>query len=308
MGGTSRRGRWALWFVAMLAVAGLVASGCSSGGSSKAETTTGGSGDSGSGAAPAEIAHRATFEIDGADMAYSFPEPTAPSGNVTVTFVNKDKTLPHQAQLFVLHPGVTVDQFTKALLSPAGEGAVVPLADPAGGPNAVGPGERSSVVVDLKPGATYMVVCALPAADGKPHYAHGMIGQFTVSSTSGGAAAPKAASTITLSDFAFHVPEGIDWSNPVAVVNHGSEPHELAILAPAQGKTVSDVEQALETELQGPPPFTEHGGVGAIPPGMTQVFTPQLKPGSYLLACFVVDPKTMKPHYMLGMVRPFTVA
>jgi hypothetical protein len=244
-------------------------------------------------------------------MGYSFPQSSAPAGWVTIELVNNDPQLPHQAQLFRLHDGTTVDQFSKALMTPEGEGAVIGMADPAGGPNAISGSSPITTFVHLDPGATYMVICAIPAPDGKPHYAHGMINHFTVEQSAGAASEPVSASTVTLSNFMFTVPDDVDWSQPVDVANKGSEPHELVIVGAAPGKSLDDVKAAIAappgSAPAGPPPYVFHGGVAAIAPGTDQVFQPDLEPGDYLLVCFITDPATGKPHFALGMLTPMSV-
>lgn len=260
-------------------------------------------------AAPAELP---LFEIDaeanGTSMSYKFPKDTAPAGWVDVRLVNQGQQTSHEAQLFLLHDGVTPDQFTQALLGPAGEGGVVSMADPTGGPNAIVQGGTADAYVELKPGATYMVICPITGADGKPHYSHGMIGHFTVSSTPGTASEPAASSTLTLKDFSFDVPDSTSWHGLVKVVNDGTQPHEMSILKPTEGHTVEDIENYFKAAPTGPPPFVGAGGVTAIDPNTSQTFVSSLQPGKYLLICFVVDPKTHQPHFMLGMTKAIDVS
>ncbi len=306
----------------VLAAAGLVsACGSDSGGASSADAgaeATQAAGATEAGGAQTQKQKQATYEIDADEttadgrMSYTLPAGEAPAGTVTVTLKNNDTMMPHQAQLMKLHPGVTVEQFTKAIDGPGGVGAVVPLADFAGGPNAVMPGGESSVTLQLDPGATYMVICQIPGPGGKPHYALGMIGHFTTAPTAGSDAWPTTDATVTMSDFKYTEPSSIDWNKPVTVVNDGDQPHEMAVLAPAPGRTMDDVRAALAAPEgagagSGPPPYESFGGVAAAAPGQKQQTTLDLEPGDYLLVCFVVDPATGKPHYMLGMEQPITV-
>jgi hypothetical protein len=306
-----------------LALAGCTGSGTSpspttptSSSSASVPASAAASSPAGSPSATAAAALPPTFEIDATmsasgTMGYTFPQSTAPAGWATIELVNQDHQLPHQAQLFRLHDGTTVDAFTTALMTPAGEGAVMSLADPMGGPNAISGSSPVTAYVKLDPGATYMVICAIPAPDGQPHYAHGMIGHFSVGQTAGSATPPAAASTITLTDFAFGVPDGVDWSKPIDVANKGTEPHELVIVGAAPGKTLDDVKAALQappgSAPAGPPPYVFFGGVGAIAPGSDEVFQPQVAAGDYLLVCYITDPATGKPHFALGMLLPITV-
>jgi hypothetical protein len=268
-----------------------------------------GSGTDTGSVAPTELP---IFEIDaegnGTTMSYKFPKDTAPAGWVDVRLVNQDEQMSHEAQLFLLHDGATPDQFTQALNGPAGEGGVISMADPTGGPNATAPGGTTDTYVNLKPGATYMVICPITGPAGKPHYDHGIIDHFTVGTAPGATSGPSSDSTVTLKDFAFEVPDNTSWYGTVKVVNDGSEPHELAILKPAQGHTVEDIENYFKGAPAGPPPFVGAGGVAAIAPHSNQTFVSSLQTGDYLLICFVVDPKTHKPHFMLGMTKAIHVS
>jgi hypothetical protein len=258
-------------------------------------------------------ATRPVYEIDATGaMRFELPKAKAPAGWVTVKLVNQDPTMPHEANLFRLHSGVTPAQFTSALQGPGGEGAVAALADSVGGPAAVSGSRPASTVVDLKPGATYMVICNVQGADGKPHWAHGMVGHFTVRDRRASVPAPTAKSTVTLVDNSFEVPVDVDWSGSIDVVNRSTDDaHQMQILAPAPGKTIADVEAALKappgSAPAGPPPYVGAGGVSAIGPGEHQVFDANLQPGQYLLVCFVADAQTHLPHFLTGMLAPITV-
>ncbi len=254
-----------------------------------------------------------TFEIDASmPYKYSFPTSEAPSGYVTVKLVNNDTQMPHQAQLVKLHDGVSFAKFKSDLLGKIGEGAMMMDGTPAGGPNSAGPKQSSSAIVDLAPGATYAVVCNIPAPDGKPHYTHGMVSSFTVSTKPGVTTAPAAASTLKLIDFGFEGAADVNWSKPVRVTNTGKAPHEVAILGPAPGKTLADIHANLFAKpgtTSGPPPYRAYGGVGAIAPGTSEVFQPKLPKGKYYLVCFVSGPASgMQPHFMKGMITQITVS
>lgn len=254
-----------------------------------------------------------TFKIN-VEMPYKFtlPESEAPSGFVRVELTNNDKQMAHHAQLIELRKGVAFETFKADVMGPIGEGAFFKDGSVAGGPNAVGPNMTSSAIVDLKPGATYAVVCTIPAPDGKTHTSHGMIASFTVSEDPGVTEAPEASSSIELVDFGFKGVEGADWTKPVEVKNTGTEPHELLILGAAKDKTLDDVKKALSApngSSSGPPPYVTYGGITAIAPGASQVFTPDVPKGDYLLICFVPDAKkNMMPHFVEGMIQPFTVS
>lgn len=304
--------------IALVAAGALVigAAGCSSSGSSVKSNSKSGSPTTplnGKSLLPTSQSSMPTFQID-AEMPYKFvlPESTAPSGYVTIKLTNKDKTMEHQAQLVKLRDGVTFAKFKSDITGPAGDAAMMMDGSPAGGPNAIGPGQSDTSIADLVPGATYAVVCNIPAPDGKSHAAHGMITSFTVSEKPGMKVAPPFSSTIKLVDFSFGLPAKVDWSKPIMMTNDGKQSHEMAILAAAPGKTLADVQKALKappgSAPAGPPPYRVVGGIAAIAPGTSQVFQPELPAGKYLLVCFIPDSAPPHlPHFMKGMITEVTV-
>jgi uncharacterized cupredoxin-like copper-binding protein len=308
-----------LALIAAGALVVVVGAGCSSSGSTSSSKTTSNDASSttrliGKSMLPTTKAALPTFEID-AEMPYKFvlPEATAPSGYVQIKLVNKDTSMEHQAQLVKLRDGVSFAKFKSDLTGPVGDAAMMMDGTPSGGPNAIGPGGSDTSITNLAPGATYAVVCNIPAPDGKSHAAHGMITSFTVSTKPGVTNAPGAASTIKLIDFAFGVPKDVDWTKPIKMENQGKQAHEMAILAAAPGKTLADVQKALKTPPgtapAGPPPYEVVGGIAAIAPGGSQVFQPKLKAGKYLLVCFIPDSAPPHlPHFMKGMMTEVDVS
>lgn len=94
------------------------------------------------------------------------------------------------------------------------------------------------------------------------------------------------------------------------LVNHGSQSHQAQIAKFRPGVGVADFKALLKA---GHPEqviglFSGfYGGPNAIQPGHTQTTFENLTAGTYLLLCFVPDPKTGMPHYAMGMYAPFTV-
>ncbi len=48
--------------------------------------------------------------------------------------------------------------------------------------------------------------------------------------------------------------------------------------------------------------------MGGLVAGKSALVAVDLTPGNYVALCFIPDPKTRKPHFMLGMATPFTVS
>lgn len=109
-------------------------------------------------------------------------------------------------------------------------------------------------------------------------------------------------------DYAFVMPDRItggvvamDFSNP------GRELHEYSLSRLDPGKTLADVDEVLAKGDEPPGWVHDIGGVPVLTPGARITITRKLRPGNYLLLCFIPDPKG-KPHYALGMKRLVEVA
>jgi hypothetical protein len=255
---------------------------------------------------PVVRAATADVTIIGRDYAFDLPS-TVPAGLVHLTFLNQGKE-EHEAQLFLLKPGVTEAQLLKVLQEQGPPSGPLP-ATTAGGSNAIGPGQRQEVYLTLQPG-TYEAVCFTSGADNVPHIAKGMYKSFTVTGTAGTATPPTADGTVTMKDFAFGLPAVITQAKPLTlqVINNGPSEHEMALLKLLPGKTVQDAIAFAQAENPtGPPPGDAAGGLAAIEPGATGWVTLNLAPGTYFVACFVPD-NSGKPHVADGMYTSFTVA
>jgi hypothetical protein len=276
--------------LASLAIA-IVLSAC---GSAVASTPAG------SGAAIPEITIKAS------DYAFEVPDQIE-AGLVTVNLVNDGHEL-HHAQIIRLNEGVTPEQFQTALQQdPA---AAFPLIMFVGGPGVVDPGRHSKVTLELSPGQ-YMLLCFIPSHDGVPHLAKGMIKPIEVVAHTDhdhpSVSEPKADAVVKLMDFSFVLPSEIKAGKQLwQVVNEGPQPHEIAIMKLAEGKTMADV-QAFMQAPQGAPPFASVGGFQAINPDASGWLHLDLEPGNYVAICHVPDPASGHAHAELGMILPFSV-
>ena len=90
--------------------------------------------------------------------------------------VQNDATQPHEVFIAKLEPGVSAEQFLVAL-EKGGPAAGIAV----GGTTGIAPGGVNYITLQLEPG-TYALYCFAPdAKDGKPHVAHGMMRELTVS-------------------------------------------------------------------------------------------------------------------------------
>jgi uncharacterized cupredoxin-like copper-binding protein len=290
-------------------VAGLAFAGCSSSskGSSSTIPTSGTAGTT----TTAKPTTRPQVTFIAKDYSFVVPSNALPAGYVDVTLKNEG-TQDHQMQIVELGAS-TFDQFKAAAIT-TNIGAMKPTTVFVGGPNNVAAGKSVTTTVKLEPGL-YAVACFIPGADGKPHAAKGMIGEFQVAPSDASInTPPKTVATIILGDFSFTLPDGFTGKGEVDVSNQGTEVHELALFKINPGKTVAQVKAFLLTPPgtpppAGPPPFTEISGTVGLTPTQHAYLNLDLAPGNYLLMCFFPDPKKNNlPHALEGMIKPFTIS
>jgi hypothetical protein len=138
-----------------------------------------------------------------------------------------------------------------------------------------------------------------------------MISPLTVTGTASGGTPPAGDATVVAKDFSFDVPTPVTaGEHTFTFTNNGPQPHEAGIVKLAPGVTVDQVKGMFTAspapsgeQPQGPPPFEDYGGIGAVAPGTTATFKVTLEPGQqYAFICFVPDPATGKAHAELGMI------
>ena len=235
---------------------------------------------------------------------YSFGLPKeVPSGTVEFTLKNTGKEV-HIAALERIKDGKTFSDATKDLQS------ATPPADPSsdevGGIAATSPGGSSSVTLQgLTPGS-YFFACFVPAADGTPHVAKGMIQPFTVTEDKADpASVPTAAGAVTAKDFSYTTTyKPTAGSQVISLTNEDIQGHEITLIEFKEGKGPGDL-QALFANPAGEPPATflrravhRQGRDGTWK-------TPPLEAGkSYFFMCLIPDPADGVPHAAKGMTCP----
>lgn len=237
---------------------------------------------------------------------YTFTAPSeVQAGLVSITFENGGQEV-HHLQLVALKAGVTTEQVMAALAENAE--AMFPLLQ--GIPGGVGPldpGGSGQVTVRLEAG-NYLLLCFIPDKAGVPHIAHGMIAPLTVKGAMpANQPEPASSGTVRLVNFSFALPETIKSGQQIwKIVNAGDQPHEIALLKLADGKTMADV-MAYNQKPEGAPPFANIGGFQGINPGASGWLHLDLTPGTYIAVCHIPDPASGKAHSELGMMLPFVV-
>ena len=254
--------------------------------------------------AGAPAAAPAAITVTAKDYSFDAPDQVR-AGVTTMRLVNNGKEM-HHAQLVKLDEGKTMADVAKALKNPGPPPSWVKFV---GGPNAVAPGKESESTSVLSPG-NYVYLCFIPSTDGVMHAAKGMVKPFTVAGDTGAAKAelPRAVTTIKMLDYDYELSQPLTpGRHTIRVENEGPQPHELALLKLAPGKTVADFAAWEKAGMKGPPPAEPMGGVVALDKGGNATFTADLTAGDYALMCFIPDSKDGKLHYMHGMMKPIKV-
>jgi uncharacterized cupredoxin-like copper-binding protein len=125
-------------------------------------------------AAKPEVATKPDVEIALADYGFSFSKPIT-SGRQLLRFTN-DAAQSHEAFIVKLEPGKSVSDMLAWVEKQQGP----PPGAPMGGITGIARGVENTIELTFTPGE-YGLICFIPdAKDGKPHFAHGMMHQFTV--------------------------------------------------------------------------------------------------------------------------------
>jgi uncharacterized cupredoxin-like copper-binding protein len=248
-----------------------------------------------------------TIAITGQDYAFEVPA-TIEGGLIEISFTNAGKEA-HFAGLAKVAEGKTFDDVKAVLTAPP------PGTPPSGPPPfeefagaaTVDPGLKGNATFNL-PAGSYALFCALPAPDGVPHAAKGMITPLTV--TEGIAAAlPDVVTSLAASDFALAgSPPTKGGTTVVGIRNQGKQLHEINLVELMPDKKMEDV-VAWFKQPAGPPPMSFRSGV-AVKPGEEGTSSFELKSGSdYAFLCAVPDALgDFAPHVVKGMYTPaFTV-
>jgi hypothetical protein len=248
------------------------------------------------------LANPAEFTVTAREYSFDVPA-TVPAGYVKLRMVNRGREV-HHIQLLKLAPGKTIADFQRALQA---GGPPPAWATALGGPGAADPRGEANATTYM-PAGEYVLLCWVPAPDGRPHVVHGMIRPLTATArkriTGSG---PRADVSIRLVDY------GFDMKLPVRagrrtfeVWTDAPQPHEVILVKLNPGVTAAQFLQAVESPT-GPPPGSFIGGVSGLSPRERAYFTADLRPGTYTLVCFVSDHKDGKPHVAHGMFREITV-
>ena len=228
---------------------------------------------------------------------------TFPPGALKVTLENSGKE-EHQATIVRFKEGKTLADL--GALAASDPGKLDTVIDVFGGPNAVAPGGGSVTATQTLEAGDYYFMCFIPAADGQPHAAKGMVAPFTVEGTAAGEAPAAAENTLALKEYAFGADEAGIPAGTYTFENKGTQLHEAAVYEPADGKTTQDViDYFSNPSPSGPPPVIPAGGIAPVSPGSS--VTTDLAAGDYVFICLLPDKADGAPHFTKGMIQAVTV-
>jgi len=166
------------------------------------------------------------------EYAYVMPDRIV-GGVVSMEFVNAGDEL-HEFALGRLAPGVTPEQARQELTD--GDGDPGPeLVEDIGGVPFLTPGKRVTVTRKLSEG-TYVLLCFIPAPDGRPHIEHGMIRSFKIEGDSG-KDLPKPDAVIIARTARFDVPVLHAGRQTIELRNAAREDRGFVLMGLKPGKT-----------------------------------------------------------------------
>lgn len=249
----------------------------------------------------AKHAVRRTFIVTANDFAYRGLPVHAPAGWLTLRMANTGRELHMFATASVPH-GYTAASFEAAILKGNVPGGLTEF----GGPNAVAPGDTTSVSMFL-PAGEYVVGCFVQSPDGKRHFDKGMMGSFDVVAVADTGAPPRSDERITLSTYGIAMPGASPQPGmrTFLVRNTAKETHDLVILKVLPGHSIAQALTWFTKLPSGAPAAVPVGGTTGIHTGEQVLVPADLTPGQYVLVCWMTT--NHKYHFDLGMQHAFIV-
>ena len=122
-----------------------------------------------------------------------------------------------------------------------------------------------------------------------------------------GAIALAAAVQITATDYKLSMPDKIPSGVTTFIFeNKGSEPHYVRFVRVEKGHTIDDFVAWQKSGTPIPDWLVSSGGIGTIPPGMTEEYTATLAAGNYVVIC-TYPMADGTPHLVKGMYTALRV-
>ena len=234
---------------------------------------------------------------------YTLQAPESIPAGLTTIVVRNRGTEEHEAVLVRLDGGKTQADLLAAFATPGPDPAWVHAV---GGPAAALPGDEASATLVLAPGH-YVILCGVPAPNGKPHFTMGMVKALEVTPSSQPSSEPTPDVRISMVDFSYGMSGPVSAGlHTVRVSNDAQQGHMMLMVRFAPGKKMADM-LAWSPGSSTPNPVVWSGGAGYMSPGGVEYLTMRFVPGDYGLICFANNPADSKAHFQLGMQKEFAV-
>jgi hypothetical protein len=175
-----------------------------------------------------------------------------------------------------------------------------------GGPGLTGPGRSMLAEVVLEPGQ-YVLLSMIPGTGGALRFEPGVIQAFGVSGDPNEFTPTRPTLTVTAMRRALEAPARVAQGEVrIRLLNQDDTPHDLAVVALAEGMTADGVAAYLDGR-SGTVPGTFVGGVQAIEPGESGTALLFLTPGEYALVSLFPEPDGVTPGFQVGLIRELRV-
>lgn len=238
---------------------------------------------------------------------------------VTLTAVD-----PYIGYLNFMQPpdGLSAEELTEQAMAAARDDLVQPGWIYAGGTNTPSVGETASFIINLVPGE-YQIAASYYSEDGGGEDEVMALAPLTVTEPATDAASvaePEAAVTLEQTDELQYIvtPDSVPAGPQIwKITNTGTmHAHHVVMVRIPDGTVTQDIIGEFNAMFAGTPPagdgvFSQSVWVGyaALQSGGWTTWAEfDLKPATYAVICFIIDPETGRPHAADGMVTVFTVS
>lgn len=237
-----------------------------------------------------------TFTISGEGKGAKLSGPSSADTGLAEITLKNESDRDGEAQLIRVDGDHTPEEVTEGLKAAMKGDPFPEWFFAGGGVGTTAAGKSQTVTQVLEPGTYY----AFDTEGGQPDAAS--VPTFEISGEASDETV-EADETIDAFEYGFETEPLSSGKVEVAFDNTGKEPHHLLASRLIGDSTAEDVEQFFESE-KGKPPFEEKGfqSTAVIEGGEGQLVTLDLKPGRYVLFCFISDRQGGPPHALKGMV------
>jgi hypothetical protein len=235
-----------------------------------------------------------TLSGDGKGAKLSGPS-SADTGLAEITLKN-ESSREGEVQLIRVEGDHTPEEITKGLEAAMRGKGFPEWFFAGGGVGVTAAGKSQSVTQVLEPGTYYAFDTEGGQVDAATAPAVEISGEASDETV-------EADETIDAFEYGFEAEPLPSGKVEVAFENTGDEPHHLLTAPLLDGSTAEDVEQTFKDE-KGQPGFDEKDfqTTAVVEGGESQLVTLDLKPGRYVMFCFVSDREGGTPHALTGMV------